>query len=174
MRRLFAPAAALAAFLLIAAAPVNAAPGVSRDDPVPFAVSAKVGSDWEVQVLRVDENADAVVHAENRFNAPPAAGRQFVIVVLAVRYVGEESGIPWTDLDFAYVTRSGNSYRDYEDDSMCGVIPRELSDVGELFPGASATANLCYSLPVDQIDGATLLAEEFFGSAPRVFFELLL
>lgn len=65
---------------------------------------------------------------------------------------------------------AGNSFGGGMDDS-CGVIPDSVNDAGETFPGGTVSGNVCVSADTDQLDGGTILVEEFFGGS-RTFFAI--
>lgn len=90
-------------------------------------------------------NADDVVMAENQFNDPAPEGSTYVLVPVTITNVGSaDAVIPWLAFDIAYVAPDGRSY-----DEASAVIPDELSDIGDLYEGGSATGNIAFVLPVD-------------------------
>lgn len=133
----------------------------TRQKPLSPGVSFAVG-DWTVELDTTNTDADDIVAAENPFNEPPADGRRFVMVEVTVSYTGDDSGQPWLDLGFQFYGSGGNTFGTGLDD-YCGVIPNDLSDQGEMFPGASATGNVCVSVPADQIEGGAWIVEESFS-----------
>lgn len=141
-----------------------------RGNPVPVGQTARVG-EWEVTFNATTLDATAEVLAQNPFNDPPAEGRQFVMGDVTIAYVGESTGVAWIDLNFKVLGAAGNTYGTGMQDS-CGVIPNPLSDHGELFPGATATAKVCTSVPTEQVEGATWIVEQPFTSNSRVFFAI--
>jgi hypothetical protein len=51
------------------------------------------------------------------------------------------------------------------------VIPEPLNDVGEQFTGASAEANVCWSVPSAALSGGAIIVEKSFSlDESRVFF----
>lgn len=139
----------------------------TRDNPIPLGQPAEV-NDWTVTVLSVNENAADLVAAENEFNDPPIEGHQFVMVRVAVTHNGEEPASFWLDTSQGIVGSGGNSFTD-----RCGVIPEDLTDEGEMFQGATAEGNLCFSVEAAQLEGATLSVEESIAlDSGRVFFAL--
>lgn len=144
----------------------------TRNSPVPLGQAQAVGTDWQVTVVGVDTNATSKVLAENQFNDPPAAGRQFVIVRVAAKYVGNDTGTPWVDLETRFYGSTGNTYATYTD--SCGVIPDPLRDVGELYPGATGTGNQCFAVPTDQITGGAVIIDDnsSYDNSTRRFFAI--
>lgn len=112
----------------------------SRENP--FEIGDDVGNDdWGI-VLDQPYEAWDEVQAENQFNDPPADGMEFWMLPVSVTYTGDETGDPFWDLDFGFVSEDG---RTHDDD--CGVLPDELMDVGEMYPDAEASANICLEVP---------------------------
>ncbi|WP_250285713.1 MULTISPECIES: hypothetical protein [unclassified Frankia] len=147
------------------------APG-TRQKPVPAGTTVKIG-DWQVTLGPTVLNATAQVTAKNRFNDPPAAGRQFVMVPVNLTYNGPDSGTPWVDLSFHFHGSGGNTFGRGGEDDHCGVIPTSLSDVSEMFPNAKASGNVCVSVPTDQVQGGAWIVEETLAlDSNRVFFAL--
>jgi hypothetical protein len=140
----------------------------TRTNPVPVGTTFQVGDNWEVTLAATNPDATAAVMAENQFNEI-ADGRAAVMVPITVKYIGTESGTPWLDLSFSFLGASGNSFATGSDDS-CGVIPGDLMDVNEMFPGAASSANECVAVPVSDIPGGAWIVEESFSfDETRVF-----
>lgn len=145
--------------------PKQAALG-TRQNPVPLGMEVNVGPEWHVQVNEVNPDAWSIVEAENMFNDPPAEGQQYVMARFKVSYAGDESGTPWVSLRLRYLGSDSNTYSE-----SCGVIPADLMDVGEQFPGASAEGNECWVVPSSAVAGGAIIAEETFSwDDTRVFF----
>lgn len=143
----------------------------TRGNPVEPGVAFTVG-EWVVEFGDVTRDAGDIVAEENQFNDPPADGRQFVMTEVTVTYDGDDSGMPWVDLSFQFYGSEGNTFSTGSDD-RCGVIPDSLSDEGEMFPGATASGNVCLSVPSDQLDGGAWIVEDTFTlDADRVFVAL--
>lgn len=112
----------------------------SRDNP--FAVGEPVGNDdWEISIAEPYE-AWEEIQAENQFNDPPPEGMEYYIVAVTATYNGDETGLPWIDLEFAFVGDDNRTYSDH-----CGVIPNDLSEVDELYAGGTAEGNICIAVP---------------------------
>lgn len=139
-----------------------AAEGTTRDAPLP--AGAEFGNeDWTVTVAPTTRDAGEAIAAENEFNDPPAEGRQFVMTEVTATYTGDETGTPWVDLSIEFVGSQGNTFGTGSDD-YCGVIPNDLSNVGEMHNGASGSGNVCVSVPADQIEGGVWSVSTWFGS----------
>ncbi len=143
----------------------------TRDNPAPAGSTATLGT-YEVSLGATTANANEMVATENEFNAPPVDGRQFVLVPVNVKYIGDESGTPWIDLSIQFVGSGGNTYGTGTDD-YCGVIPQQLMDLGEMYNGATASGNHCASVPTGEVEGGTWVVEETFSfDGTKVFFAL--
>lgn len=114
----------------------------SRENP--FLIGDDIGNDdWSI-VLDQPYEAWDEVRAENQFNDPPDEGMEFWMLPITVTYIGLDTDDPFWDLDFGFVGEDGRTY-----DGDCGVIPEELWDVGDMYPDAEASANVCLAVPED-------------------------
>lgn len=127
-------------------------PDGSRGEPLPIDAPL-TGGDWLVTIQNVNLNATDVVMEENRFNDPPAEGHQYVMFSVEMTYDGAEEPVnPRRVFNFAIVGTAGNTY-----DQSCGVIPAPMMlDVGDMYKGATAAANVCISAASEQLEGGTL------------------
>jgi hypothetical protein len=140
----------------------------TQQNPVHVGQEAQVG-DWRIEVLGVTLNATQAVLAENMFNDPPAPGSQYVLVNLRATYTGQSSDTFWIGTSCRFVGSRGNTF------SWGGAVaPNSILDYGEMFPGASATGNLLYEVPSDQVYGGLLMVEDSpdFNHATRTFFAI--
>lgn len=145
----------------------------TRGNPAPAGSTVKLG-EYSVSLGATATNANDVIAAENQFNEPPVAGRQFVMVPVTATYNGSESGLPWIDLSVNFVGSAGNTYGGSgSTDDYCGVIPVALSDQGEIYSGATSAGNVCVSVPSAEIEGGTWVVEESLSfDDTKVFFAL--
>lgn len=135
----------------------------TRENPLPIGTTIEMG-DWKLTVTDVALDATETVMSENEFNEPPADGRQFVMFGVEATYDGTDSGTAWLDFSWAIVGSGGNTFGDSGDmEDYCGVIPNDLNEAGEAFPGASVSGNVCFSVPSDQIEGSTIRIEELIS-----------
>ncbi|QFG69052.1 hypothetical protein [Ornithinimicrobium pratense] len=126
-------------------------PDGSRQNPFPRD-AVLTGGDWTMTMADVSFDAADVVAAQNQFNDPPPPEHQYVMIDIEVSYHGESEPVsPWRLMDFAIVGSGGNTFTD-----SCGVIPNPLRDVGDMYSGASASANVCMPVATEQLDGASL------------------
>lgn len=133
----------------------------TRENPVPIgstvAIDGITGAAWEVSLGAPTLNATDQVKAANQFNPDPEAGNQYAIVPATVTYVGEESANPF-ELVFEYVTADGRAYSGSFVD-----MDGQLSEVGDLFSGASATANVVIEIPSAGAEAGTWSVSYIFG-----------
>jgi hypothetical protein len=123
---------------------------------------------WEVKVTGFVPDGTQQVLAENQFNEPPAAGRQFALVTLETKYVGsEQTSTPGGSIQFSAVD-SGNVTYDFDDD--CGVIPNALDQYGDVFQEGVVTGNVCWSVDSAAIDSLVLIIEPLFSFDSEPFF----
>lgn len=147
----------------------------SRQQPLPFGTTAAVSigeSDpaWLIQVTEFTPNGTDAVLAENSFNEPPAAGRQFAIVRIRAEYQGvDEPASLLRDLEFVVVDEANVTY-DYED--SCGLIPDELDTFAEVYAGGVLEGNLCWSVQTEHIDSLVLGIKGLFQSGAPYFMAL--
>ena len=142
----------------------------TRDDPIPLGESADVG-DYTVTVLEAVPNATDMVMAENQFNDPPAAGKQFYLVGVEVTYNGTETGQPAFELKLQAVGDQAVAYTAYE--ATCGVVPLDQFQANELFPGGTVQFNTCWAIDSADEDSLVMFAESAFAfDAQPVFFAL--
>ena len=112
----------------------------SRDNPLPVGTPVST-PEWEI-ALGAPREAQDEIQAENQFNGAPPTGMEYWIVPVTATYTGTESGHAGTDLGVGFV---GSDARTYSD--MCGVIPDDLWDVGQVYGGGTATGNVCVVVP---------------------------
>lgn len=128
----------------------------SRENPLP--IGAKVANDdWDI-VLGAPREAGSEVSAENQFNDSPKPGMEFWIVPVTATYTGDDTGTAWIDLTIKFVGSDNKTYSD-----RCGVIPDDLSDVDEVYPGGIAEGNTCLAVPAGA-DGLWSVSAGFTGS----------
>lgn len=148
------------------AAPAAAAGAGTRENPIPVGTPATVG-DWSVSFAAAAADAADQIAAENSFNEPAPAGKQFVMSKVSATYNGAGSQTAWIDLRIKFVGVGGNTFGGGTD--RCGVLPESLSDAGEVFTGATASGNECAVVPSEQVAGGSWSVTAGFGSDP-VFF----
>lgn len=130
------------------------------DNPVALGSPRLIG-DWVITVVAVDADAESAVLEENPFNDPAAAGERFVKVDIEMSYVGQDTGWPWIEIDHWMLGEDNILYKGL--DSECGVLPHDLSFVGEVFPGGSVVGSLCHRVSAADADRAVMVVEESFS-----------
>lgn len=145
--------------------------GLSRDNPLPLGSTVTLDvfgeQAWEVTVGPATLDATEEVIAENMFNDPPEDGLQYALLNITATYVGTESGVPWVDLTYSFVSSAGTTHETFD---SFAVAPDPLSDINELYPGGSGSGNILIAIPSDDASGGTwkvgtLLGEEYFFAA---------
>lgn len=106
----------------------------------------------KVSVTSVNLDATGAVMAENQFNDPPPDGERYILVSLNVMNGSDEPITPWIKVD---VSAIGSANRVHDD--CYAVEPDALSDAPELYPGGSASGNVCLVVPSNEVDDGSLL-----------------
>ena len=136
----------------------------TRENPAPagstIVLSDNSGEIYEIAFGAATLDAGAVIAAENMFNEPADAGSQYLLVPITFTYVGTETGTPWLDVSFAFVSAAGTTH---DTTSTFVVAPMPLTDINELYPGATATANLVLMVPSADIEKGALTVSPLFG-----------
>ena len=134
----------------------------TRENPIPLGQEAQVG-DWKITVTGA--TLDASDLATDATYEPLEAGSQVVLIDLAATYIGEESGAIMMDMTYKFVGSGGNTY-----EWLPVGLDGDITDEGEVFPGASVSGYLSFAVASDQVSGGTLSLEEFSFEGERVFF----
>lgn len=136
----------------------------SRDKPYEFGDSVVLQDngvdEWEVQLLSLDPDAEAVLLEENMFNDPAPEGFVFAMVEIQYTYLGEDRGTPAFDLDLAFVTSEGTTHKSSD---VSVVTPNDVFGVNELYKNGSATANEAIAIPEGSLDTGTWRFSVFLG-----------
>jgi hypothetical protein len=144
-----------------------------RHNPIPLGQSKAVGN-WTIRVRSMTPDATSLVMAENSFNDPPARQNQFVLIRLDARLSGNvaESTNFWTDVSLKVLGPKALAYSQSEAD--CGVIPDDIFNAPEVFPGGVIQGNACWEMRQVEADSLLLIVEPGFGSADDepIFFAL--
>jgi hypothetical protein len=131
---------------------VDRAPG-GRLAPYPMGTRTLLIDNWEVSFISSVRDATSIVMAENQFNDPPAAGRQFFMARIRATYRGSGSSYLDAGYRFRALGPAGVVYTTFDD--SCGVIPDEYPD-RETFRGGTSEGNLCWQ--VRSSDASSLVA----------------
>lgn len=127
----------------------------ARDNPLPVGAHVTNG-DWDIALGTPHEAGDEV-SAENPFNDPPKPGMEYWVVPITATYTGTDTGTAWLDLTIKFVGSDNKTYSD-----RCGVIPDDLSDVDQVYPGGTAEGNTCIAVPAGA-DGLWSVSAGFMG-----------
>lgn len=131
----------------------------TRDNPVPMG-STISGEDWDITVLSFEADATAQVVESRMFNDEPQDGNVYALIEAEATYTGEDSSSPWLEIDFVFVSESGNTFRGTE--SMALAPEPSFMDIGELYNGASGTGYEVLEIPGGE-DGLLRVSVGFFG-----------
>lgn len=127
----------------------------SRENPLPIGATV-VNDEWDI-VLGTPREAGNEVSAENQFNDSPKPGMEYWIVPVTATYTGDDTGTAWIDLTIKFVGADNKAYSD-----RCGVIPNDLTDVDQVYPGGIAEGNSCIAVPAGA-DGLWSVSAGFTG-----------
>jgi plastocyanin len=131
-------------------APVD--PLGSRTNPVPVWTPFNSGA-WSFTLEPTDVDAWPEIRSTNMYNDPPLPGYAYVMTTATVTYHGKSSGTPWLNTTAEFLGSNGRVYTVTSDNQWCGVTPRSMSDVDDMYPGASARGTYCAVVPVTAIAG---------------------
>jgi hypothetical protein len=136
---------------------------------VPVGSPATLGDGWRIAVTRVVPNATGLVLAENRFNEPPAPGREFFLVRISATYTGSGSDV-LSSYRFRVLGASGVS-RASRYKNSCGVTPNVLT-YKQVSSGETISGNLCWQVPVFDARTLVMFDDAPFDKERRVWFAL--
>lgn len=124
------------------------------DDALAIGTEAEVG-DYTVAVTDVLLNANDAVESASNFNDSPDG--QFVLVSLAVTYIGDEEGDPWLDLQ---VVLAGSDSRIYDSSSCMAITPNSVMDLPALANGGEGEFDVCFDVPEDALQDPIVFVED--------------
>lgn len=143
----------------------------SRSEPLTqgdtVVIDDGMGGVWEVSVGPAILDANALVAEENMFNDEPPEGFQYALLPVQATYLGEETGSPAWDLDFAFVSSSGTTHKEFD---VTVVGPDELSNSNELYSGGVAEGNIVIAVPSEDIENGTWRISTSWGEQD-IFFQ---
>ncbi len=108
---------------------------------------------WRISLGATDLDAWPEIEPENMFNEPPGPGWSYVMVPVTLENVGSTELMPWLDLSIEYLGGDGVVYGASSGDQWCGVVPDQLSDVNDVYPGGRVTGNQCAAVPTEAVAG---------------------
>ncbi|MCY4368856.1 MAG: hypothetical protein OXF41_05400 [bacterium] len=140
----------------------------SRDNPISIGEVVSIG-DWDISVLSVTPDAAELVASENQFNAPPAPGYQYVLVLIEAKYKGADSDSLLWSMSMSVVGESAVVVSD----QCMAVVPNELDSFTEVFSEGILTGNLCWEISSSDVDSLVLIIEESFSfDGTRAFLDI--
>lgn len=144
------------------AAPSSSAPAAPLEG-LAYGQSATVG-DYTVTITGVNTNADAAIAEANQFNKPPTG--RYVLADVSVVYNGAEEGIPWAQLQMAFL---GTDARNYSWTSCTATVPRPGFEQPNLRAGGAAEYQVCFDVPAEAVDGGAVQAEWYLQGQPATW-----
>lgn len=123
--------------------------------PGSFVAPTPVGGSIDVAGYTVvfgptNRDAAALLGADAR-NAPPGAGRTFVLAPLTLTFHGERgTGEPWSDLSFTFVAADGREFGTAAEDE-CGAVPNSVWNTGPLEVDRPTAVNACVAVPAELV-----------------------
>jgi hypothetical protein len=144
----------------------------TRESPIPLGQRVTVGG-WGVVVRGVRIASYDEMLEENMFNDPPIEGKSFVLVEVSVSNKTETEDSVFSALDFGVLGPSNVVDTGHDFDTSCGVVPNELDEFAEVFPGGTIRGNLCYQIDLRELDETLFFAEDWdISNSQRVWFAL--
>lgn len=138
----------------------------TRENPLPLG-SEVVGSEWTVTVNGANLDATDDLLAINQMNETPPEGYTHIMVDLTIEYTGADEAGAYTEYTIDYVTVDGNTI----ELAWLDVGPEEFTTLSELYPGATHTGWMPFTVPADSA-GQGVLAVTPDMSSEKVFVAL--
>ncbi|MCY4367222.1 MAG: hypothetical protein OXE17_13510 [Chloroflexi bacterium] len=152
-----------------AATPTEQPRGSSRNNPVPLGQKGIVQdhqTHWEVSVVDITPDAWDIIREENSFNKPPGEGKQFYLLRLRVKNVGEQRGF---FVDYVKTTGRAVGWVYTTSGDSCGVFPG--SNSREVFPEGEFELNVCWHIATADLSTLVMFWDEWPTPKP-VWFDL--
>jgi hypothetical protein len=137
--------------------PAEDEPQGTVENPLATGVSFEL-TDWIVEFGSTNTDAADAIEEGVGFVDPAPDGRQYLMAEVTVTYTGEEGSNPFVDLGFEFLGSDGTGYGSEEDD-LCGLLPEDLFEVGDMATNDTATATTCVAVPAEAIDGGVWSVE---------------
>lgn len=135
----------------------------TRDNPLPVG-SEVVGTSWTVTVNGVDLDATEKLAAQNSLNEAPPEGYVHILADLTIEYTGDDPNGAYTEYLINYVTADGNTL----ELSWVDVGPDEFTTLSEMYPGATHTGWMPFTVPAETAaDGVLAITPDM--SSDKVF-----
>jgi hypothetical protein len=136
----------------------------TRDNPYSWHDPLKTEKGMGITITGVNLDADDVVAGANRFNDAPPAGMQYVVVDVHFKNEEEESEQP----GFLFRLKALGSQNVVHDDCTV-VLPKDMFDVPELYPGGEADGQACALVPTAEVEDNSLLLIVNYSFGDEVF-----
>lgn len=150
---------------------VNSSVLGTRDNPLPIGTTVEIsdgmGAIWEVTLGAPILDASEIVLGENMFNDEPPEGFQYALLPVTAKYMGDDTGTPSWDLNFAFVSAAGTTHKTYD---VFVVVPDDLESSNELYPGGIAEGNIGIAIPTSDAELGTWRVSDSFEET-NAFFE---
>ncbi len=149
--------------------PTEPPPTGSRNNPVPLGQKGIVQdhrTHWEISVVDITPDAWDIIREENSFNKPPGEGKQFYLLRLRVKNVGEQRGF---FVDYVKTTGRAVGWVYTTSGDSCGVFPG--SNSREVFPGGEFELNVCWHIATADLPTLVMFWDEWPTPNP-VWFDL--
>lgn len=138
----------------------------SRNNPIALGGTVVVNN-WRVQFTKVNKDALKLIMDADPYSSSSSAKERYLLVSLNATYIGDESSEPNSDLRFKAVGSKGNTFS-----QSCGYFSGSFSQNEETFSGATVEGDLCFTVDVDQITGATISIQGDYSTDDRKFISL--
>lgn len=120
--------------------------------------TAKVGTDYQVAVRAVNLNAGDAIAAASPYNQ--AAKGQYVLIDVAVKYVGAKEGNPWIDLGVKLI---GSDARQYSSTTCTATVEKPGTSVPTLENSGTGDFQVCMDVPAEALADAKVFVEPTFS-----------
>lgn len=136
------------------AAPVEG----SAAEPVEVGATHDIGSGWALRVVDVDIDSGDEIARLRDANEPPGPNETYLLVTLQLAYTADAGeplvGQPQHVL-LSLVDENGTEYLAHQ--RSCGLFPNAIFNYPAVPPGEAITANQCWAVPTDKLDGMVLV-----------------
>lgn len=138
----------------------------TRNNPAALGTTVtmtQAGADtWEITPGASNLSAGDLVAAANQFNDAAPDGYQWALLPLHLTYVGADSSTPLYDIRVKFVGADGKTYEEYNE-LASGYVDGELSNLNEMYTGASGDGNVLILVPSANIEQGTWSIAPSFG-----------
>ncbi|WP_167043630.1 DUF4190 domain-containing protein [Salinibacterium sp. ZJ454] len=143
----------------------------TRTNPAPLGSVVELtgfdGMAYDITLGAPTLNANDAVAAANQFNEAPPAGFQYAMVPVTFTYTGDTTGTPWIDVSIEFVSAAGTTHTK-SDVSVVAPSPA-VTDINDLYPGASGTGNVVILVPSADVEQGTWALSDSFGDETFFF-----